>query len=642
MLKIGTSGLLATQRALATTGNNIANASTEGYNRQRVNFSSRPPEFLGGSFQGTGVQISSVSRVFDNFLTSEIRSGLSGEGRLSIFASLAGRVGDAIGSEASGLSDGLQSFFTSLEGLANDPSSTPVRQVAISEAESLARRFNTLDSRLESIGREVDGRVAGAVENINGLAAAIGELNERIARSQGASGGAGPNDLLDQRDQLIAELSEKIEVNTVDRGDGVVNVFIGNGQNLVLGESVNRLSVGNGAFGPQTQEVRIGNTPVTNQLRGGELGGLIDFRREILEPTRNELGRTAVALAQEFNRIQGEGLDLNGALGENLFTVGEPVVLGASANQAVPGDLQVSISDPSELTGNDYRLSFDGTDFTLTNTSTGAASTFDLTPDELDGTDPVSRVVDGVLFEIADVTNFVAGDRFQIQPTRTAASEINALFRDPAKLAAAAPVRASADLGNIGNATISFGEVADIENPNLSDTVRIQFTSATEYNLADGSGAPILDGAGDPVTGTLGSDGEVAFNGWTVQIDGEPVADDEFTVQANTSGSGDNRNALRMAGLFSENLLDGGRTTLFGQIDGLVSRVGSATASANTALEAQRGLVAQSRMARDSVSGVNLEEEAANLVKFQQAFEANAQVIRVADTIFQSLINAVR
>ena len=641
MLKIGTSGLLATQRALATTANNITNASTEGYNRQRVNFSSRPPEFLGGSFQGTGVQVSSVSRVFDGFLTSEIRAGFSGEGRLSVFASLAGRVGDIVGSEASGLSGGLQSFFSSLEGLANDPSSTPVRQVVLSEAESLARRFNTLNSRLESIAREVDSRVAGTVDDINGLAAAIGELNERIARAQGASGGAGPNDLLDQRDRLINELSQKIEVSTIDQGDGVVNVFVGNGQNLVLGGSVNKLQVGAGTFGPQTQDVRIGNTPITNQLTGGELGGLIDFRREILEPTRNELGRTAVALAQEFNRIQGEGLDLNGAFGSALFAVGDPVVLDGVGNTGT-GSVDVAISDPAAITGNDYRLSFDGTDFNLTNAATGQA--IPLTAQQqadLQAGDPVS--VEGLTLQIDDINNFAAGDRFLIQPTRTAAGGMSTLFSDPARLAAAAPIRAAADLGNLSNATVSFGEVDDANNPNLLDTVTIQFTSATEYRLLDSAGQDLLlDANGDPTTDTLTADGEISFNGWTVQIDGAPMAGDEFTVQANTSGSGDNRNALRLAGLFSENLLDNGNSTLFNQVDGLVSRVGSATASANTALEAQRGLLAQSQAARESVSGVNLEEEAANLIKFQQAYEANAQVIRVADTIFQTLINAVR
>ena len=636
MLKIGTSGLLATQRALSTTANNITNASTEGYNRQRVNFSSRPPEFLGGSFQGTGVQVSSVDRIFDSFLTNEIRTSLSGEGRLSTFAGLAERTGNIVGSEASGLSGGLQSFFSSLEALANDPSSTPVRQVVISEAESLARRFNTLDSRLSSLAREVDGRVAGTVQEINGLAASIAELNDRIARAPGANSGAGPNDLLDQRDQLISELSEKIEVSTTDQGDGVVNVFIGNGQNLVLGARASRLDVGPGAFGPQTQEVRIGNAPVTNQLTGGELGGLLDFRREILEPTRNELGRTAVALSQEFNNIQREGLDLRGALGEDLFAVGDPVVLGAGGNTGA-GQVQVTVDDPSGLTGNDYRLSFDGTDLTLVNTSTGESSTLDISSEFADG-NPVEWSIDGLSINIDDASLLSAGDRFQIQPTRTAAGGMSTLFSDPSKLAAASPIRAGADLANLGDAAISFGQIDDVSNPSLGNEVTITFDDPpTTFSVFDETAGTAL------ATGVPFASGEdIEYNGWTVQIDGEPAAGDRFTIEANSSGVGDNRNALQMAGLFDKNLLDDGETSLFGQVDGLVSRVGSATASANTALESQRGLLAQAKAARESVSGVNLEEEAANLIKFQQAFEANAQVIRVADTIFQSLINAVR
>ncbi|MEE4296715.1 MAG: flagellar hook-associated protein FlgK [Wenzhouxiangella sp.] len=635
MLKIGTSGLLATQRALATTANNITNASTEGYNRQRVNLVSRPPEFLGGSFQGTGVQVSSVSRIFDRFLTDEVRAGLSGEGRLSTFAGLAGRVGNIVGSEASGLSGGLQSFFSSLEGLANDPSSTPVRQVVISEAQSLTRRFNTLNSQLASIGREVDGRVSGTVDEINGLANSIAELNERIARAAGGSGGAGPNDLLDQRDQLISDLSQKIEVSTIDQGDGVVNVFVGNGQNLVLGSNVNTLSVGAGTFGPQTQEVFIGSTPITRQLTGGELGGLLDFKREILEPTQNELGRSAVALAQEFNRLQGEGLDLNGQLGTDFFAVGGPEVLGASSN-AGAADLQVSIADPAGLTGNDYRLDFDGTSFSLTNASTGqsVALSAGQQADLLAG-----NVVqtEGLALQFAAPPP-AAGDSFQIQPTRTAAGEMRTLFSDPALLAAAAPVRAGADLGNISDATVSFGETADAGNPALLNNVTITFDDPpTTFSVFDNDAGVAL-AANVPFT----SGDDISYNGWTIQIDGAPVAGDEFSVESNTSGSGDNRNALRLAGLFEQNILDNGNSTLFGQVDALVSKVGSATAAADTALLAQQGLLAQSQSARESVSGVNLEEEAANLIRFQQAYEANAQVIRVADTVFQSLINAVR
>ncbi len=635
MLKIGTSGLLATQRALATTANNITNASTEGYNRQRVNLASRPPEFIGGDFQGTGVQVSSVSRIFDSFLTDEVRSGLSGQGRLSTFAGLAGRVGNIVGSDASGLSGGLQSFFASLEGLANDPSSTPVRQVVLSEAESLTRRFNTLNSRLESISREVDGRVSGTVEEINGLAQSIGELNERIARAQGASGGAGPNDLLDQRDQLISDLSQKIEVSTIDQGDGVINVFVGNGQNLVLGSNVNTLSVGSGPFGPQNQEIFVGATPVTKQLTGGELGGLLDFKREILEPTQNDLGRTAVALADEFNRLQAEGLDLNGQLGTPLFAVGGPEVLGSVDNTG-GADLQASISNPANLTGNDYRLDYDGASFSLTNTSTGQPVA--LTPGEeadLLAGNPVE--IEGFALQFGAPPP-AAGDSFQIQPTRTAAGDMTTLFNDPALLAAAAPVRANSELANFSDATISFGEANNASDPDLLNDVSITFdTPPTTFSVFDNTaGASLATG----VAYTSGDD--ISYNGWTVQIEGTPVAGDSFSVEGNISGSSDNRNAVRLAGLFQENLLDNGNSTLFARADALVSRVGSATAAADTALMAQEGLLAQAQSARESVSGVNLEEEAANLIRFQQAYEANAQVIRVADTVFQTLINAVR
>ena len=649
MLKIGISGLLATQRALATTANNITNASTEGYNRQRVNFSSRPPEFLGGSFLGTGVQVSSIQRVFDGFLAGEIRNGLSGEGRLETFSSLAGRVGNIIGSPNSGLSTGLQSFFSALEGLANDPSSTPVRQVVLTEAQSLARRFNSLDGQMQSISREVDGRVRGLVEEINNLAGSIAQLNNQIASAQGASGGSGtPNDLFDQRDQLIAQLAKKIDVGTIDQGDGTVNVFIGNGQNLVLGARATSLTVGSGLFGPQTQEIRIGNAPVTAQLRGGELGGVLEFRREVLEPVRNELGLMAVAMATEFNRLSGEGLDLNGNLGTDLFGFSGPIVLESGSNSGNAG-LSVSIADPDQLTGDDYRLDFTGTEFRLINASSGQALSLSAAQQQtlLDGEELVYA---GLSFQVSGAPE--AGDRFLVRPTVAAAGSLKTLISDPTRLAAAAPIRAGASLDNIGNATISFGEVADINDPALLQPVTIRFIDGDRFVAVDSNNNPLLGfelaDPDDPDSGLIevgvayepGMD--ISVNGWVVQIDGAPVNGDTFTVQANTGGSGDNRNAVRLAGLFDQPLLGGGTTSLFARSDALVSQVGSTTAAANTALSAQRAVLESSRAAQQAVSGVNLEEEAANLIRFQQAFEANAQVIRVSDTIFQSLLAAVR
>ena len=631
MLKIGISGLLAAQRALATTANNITNASTEGYNRQRVDFSSRAPQFLGGSFLGTGVQVSGIQRIFDGFLAGEIRTGLSGEGRLEVFSGLAGRLGNIVGGSSSGLSNGLQSFRSSLEALANDPSSTPVRQTVLAEAQSLTRRFNSLDAQVNSIGREVDSRVRGTVQEINDLADGIARLNNQIASAQGASGGAGPNALLDQRDQLIAELSRKVDVSTVEQDRGVIDVFVGNGQNLVLGGRASSLRVDSGAFGPQTQEIFVGNTPVSGQLGGGELGGLLEFRREVLEPVRNELGLIAVGLADEFNRINREGMDLNGDLGGDLFALAGPQVGSAAANTGA-GSLSVTIEDPSQLTGDDYQLRFDGGAYTLTNTSTGqpVALSAGQQADLLAG-DPVT--VEGLSFQVSGAPD--PGDRFAVRPTAAAAGSLTTLITDPAALAAAAPIRAGADLGNLGNGTISFGQVGDINDPALLDPITIRFTDPDNFEILDDQGN-VLAG---PLPYTPGED--IAFNGWVVQIDANPVAGDAFEVEANIGGSGDNRNAQRLTGLFDSNLL-GGNTTLFGRADALVSEVGSATAAAATALDAQRSVLASSRAAQQSVSGVNLDEEAANLARFQQAYEANAQAIRVADNVFQSLLAAVR
>lgn len=621
-LNTSLSGLQAAQRALATTSNNIANAATEGYSRQRVDFGTRPEQFTGGGFLGTGVQANDVRRVYDTFLGEQVRSGTAGEARLDVFANLAGRVGDLLGSRSGGLSQGLQSFFNALQSLANDPASTPVRQTLLGEADALTRRIGALDSQLASMSSEVNGRIQGSVATINNLARAIADTNNQISSSPGAANGNFSSALLDQRDRLLQQLSAEVEVSVVPSAMGSVNVFIGNGQTLVLGKDATTLSSGAGTFGPGVREVTVGGSVVTGQLSGGTLGGLLDFQREVLNPARNDLGRTAVALTDSFNAQHRQGLDLAGNFGGDFFAVAGPAVFAASGNNGV-GSVAAVIDSAAGLTGDDYQLQFDGADYTLVNTSNGQPVALTGTGTAADPlrADGLSIVVDGAI---------AAGDRFAIQPTRSAAGSFTRLVDDPAQIAAAFPVRTDASLDNVSDARVSGGAILDVTDPDLLTPVTITFSDANTFQV-NGVGAFAYTSGGD-----------IDLNGYRLQITGSPAPGDAFTVSPNTAGVGDNRNAQALSALRDTGVLEGGQRSILQQADNLLASIGSATAAAQTALEAQTSLLRSSEAALQSVSGVNLEEEAANLIRFQQAYEANARIIQVANTTFQSLLAAFR
>ena len=623
-LNTSLSGLQAAQRALATTSNNIANAATEGYSRQRVSFGSRPPEFAGVGYIGTGVAVTDIRRSYDAFLGEEVRTGTAAQARLDTFAGIAGRVGDLIGSDSGGLSQGLQSFFDALQSLANDPASTPVRQTFLSEAGSLASASAPWMASLATLASEVDGRIDDAVTTVNGLAQALADTNGQLAASQGAADGNLPGDLLDQRDRLLQELSGQLDVSVVEADRGTVSVFVGNGQTLVLGEQATTLSSGGGVFGPGQREITIGGSVVSGQLSGGALGGLLDVRREVLEPTRNEVGRVAVGLAEAFNAQHSEGVDLAGNFGADFFAVGGPEVFAASSNTG-GATVAATIDSAGALTGDDYQLQFDGTNYTLTNTTRGESVA-------LTGTGTAGDPLAG--------RRSVAGGQRRSRRRRPLCRAAHAHGRRRLCAAGGRPGRGRRGVPpahrrlarQCGRWRDLRRRAAGWKDPNL--LTRRDHSSSPADHLRDQRRRH------DHYPSRRGND--IDLEGYRVQITGAPAAGDKFTVGPNSAGVGDNRNAQALLGLREAGVLEGGQRSLLQQSDALLARVGGATAAAQTALESQTALLRNSEASLESVRGVNLEEEAANLLRFQQAFQANARVIQTANTTFQSLLAAFR
>lgn len=631
-LDIGVTGLRAFQRSLATTSHNIANVNTEGYSRQRVELSARPPQYVGGTYVGSGVQMDGVRRVYDQFLTDQVRTTSSAQQRHEALHELAAQIDDMLGDPEAGMAPVLQSFFNAAHDVADDPTSTPARQVLLSEAESLTARFHNVYDRLDDLRGAVNTRLDTMVEEVNTLASAIAGVNQDILNLPKDSMNGTANDLLDHRDRLITQLSEYVSLRTQDQSDSTVNVFIGNGQPLVVGTDSQALATTADPYDPTQLRIAFtgGGTAVdvTNQLSGGRLGGTLEFREQVLDGAFNGLGKVATGVAELFNAQHRLGQDLDGDLGADFFSFRAPEVLVHSSNSGT-ASISASITDVAQITTSDYRLERSGADYSLTRLSDGTV--FDL---DASGFPGVPVTVDGVEITL-DAGAVADGDRFLLRPTRSGADSIGVSLVNTNDIAAAAPIRTSKSAVNTGSGQISAGTVDSLD-ANLTQTVAITFNNPPTTFDVNGTGTGNPSG----VAYTSGSD--ISYNGWTIQISGAPAAGDTFTVAENTGGVGDNRNALEFAEIQNKPLLDNQTSTITDAYGSVVADVGSRTRQAQQADAAQSTLLAQSQAARESVSGVNLDEEAANLVRFQQAYQATAQVISSANLLFDTLLAAVR
>ncbi|MEZ5569415.1 MAG: flagellar hook-associated protein FlgK [Halioglobus sp.] len=633
LLNLGSSALLSLQRAIATTGHNISNVNTEGYSRQRVNFETQPPQFSGGSYVGNGVAVDSVERFYDQFLTAEVRERTASQSRFQTFYDLSSRLDNLLADPATGLGPTIDSFFGAMQDVANNPASLPERQVLLGEAQVLADRFQYLDSNFRSLDAELNGRIEASVGDINALAENIANLNQQVAQAFAVAQGQPPNDLLDERDQFVRELSKRIDVTVVDASGGAINVMIGNGQPLVVGATAQALQTGTSPIDSTRLIVGVGNpggtlTDLERFLNGGELGGLLDFRAGVLDPAMNQLGLVATGITAAVNEQHSLGMDLNGQPGGNFFRPLDAAFTAQASNSGA-SSITAAISDAGALTGADYRLQFDGAQWTLTNLSSGAAQS---------GPGPFN--VDGLEINVAGAP--AAGDTFVIQPTGQNAALFGLALSDPRSIAAASPLRSGSDPANAGSAAISGLAVNDATGLPLGGPVTLTFNPN-----ALGAGQPGFDVAGiagGPLAYNPLTESGKNFNlgGFEFAVSGAPNAGDTLNIVNNVNGTGDNRNALALAGLQTSNTLLGGTASFQNAYGGMVADIAVQTRQAETGSRTENVLLQQAVASRESVSGVNLDEEAAHLIRYQQAYQAAAQMIAVADQLFQTLLTATR
>jgi flagellar hook-associated protein 1 FlgK len=679
LLSVGITGLNVSQTSLKVTGNNIANANNPAYSRQRVEIGTLPERFTGGGYIGNGASLEAISRLVDDILVKQIRLDTSSLNNLEVAGANLSQLDTLLADEFSSLGPAVDEFFAALSESSQNPSSEPARQVVLSKADNLAQTMSALTNRINQQSGTVNGQISSMTAQISSLAEGVAALNIKIANEVGRSGGDGePNQLLDQREELLRQMYELVSISVVEN-NGFTDVFVGSGQPLVIGGNAASLGVERSQTNSSNLEVTFvdengSSQVISSLLSGGQLGGYLEFREGLANDAINTLGLIAIGIAGSLNQQNSLGLDLDGNLGGNIFRdINDPTLLTQrvqiNSNNSSPANqsMSVSITDITQLVASDYRLNVidnDGSaplDYQLIRLSDNSSTIIN----GVAGAQSI--VVDGFSLDIplSTQSNLALEDKFYISPTRGGSTDINVVMSRVQELAYAAPIVSDAAIGNTGDGLISAGRMlaivddADIAlspaNPIysspgvLAGEVLIQFDSPTSYTVYENSNrtAPEILFTGTITPGQensiFGNDiGDANFIGFQLEINGRPDAGDEYTISLNTNGSSDNRNAIALGALRNQDILDGGSSNFENTYGSLIERVGTTAAQAKISIEAAESLLQQSQANRDALSGVNLDEEAANLIKFEQTYNAAAQVINIARQLFDTLLSSLR
>lgn len=680
LLSIGLSGLGTSQTWLTVTGHNITNVKTPGYSRQDAIQQTRIPQFSGAGYMGSGSQIVDVRRLVSDFLTGQLRNATSQNSELNAFLGQIDQLNSLLADNTTGVSPAMQRFFSALQTAAQNPSSTEAREAVLAQAQGLSKTFNTLYDQLDKQNSLINQQLGALTSQVNNLSQSVAEYNDAIAKAKSA--GAVPNDLLDARDEAVRKLSEMVGVTAVTQDDNSVSLFIGSGQPLVVGNTVSTLSVVPGLDDPTRYQVQLtlgdSTQNVTRLVSGGQMGGLLAYRDTVLDSSYNKLGQLALTFADTVNKQLGQGLDLAGKAGANLFgDINDPDItaLRVLAKNGNTGNVHanLNITDTSKLNSSDFRLDFDGTNFTARRLGDDASMQVTVS-----GTGPYTlsfKDANGVDqgFSVTLDQLPAAGDRFTLQPTRRGASDIETTLKNASQLAFAGSARAEATTNNRGSGAIGQPNLVGGPSPidpavlqnafganglPLSATVSADGKTYTmtsplpagwSYVDKDGNalpGSPTLNsGTSNSVRMAYTDPGSGQTYTYEFNLSNVPQTGDSFTLSFNKDGISDNRNALNLNALQTKPTVGGTGSTGSTYNDaygGLVERVGTLTAQARASADASQTVLKQAQDSRDSLSGVSLDEEAANLIQFQQYYSASAQVIQVARSLFDTLIGAFR
>jgi flagellar hook-associated protein 1 FlgK len=685
LLNIGMSGLSASQSSLMTTGNNIANVDTAGYSRQQTVQGTKASQQFGNVYIGTGTTLADVRRVYNSYLDAQLQTTTSLNSDSAAYLGQVTPLDKLLSDTSTGLNGALTKFFASVQNVNAKPGDDASRQLLLSDAQALSNRFNSVSSRLNEQNANINGNLTNMADQVNKLAATVAQLNQKITEI--SSSGGMPNELLDARNETVRQLSTFTGAQIVER-EGNVDIYLGSGQPLVMGNTVNKLEVVPGKDDPNRLSLQLNRgsstIDITSIMTGGEIGGLLRYRSTVLDPAMNELGRIALVVAGQMNSIQAQGIDKNGDFGSNLFnSINSAAQMAqrsiASGNNSVgSGNFAVSIEDTGKLTINDYKVTFTSpTDYTVQrlpdNSAMGSFSTLTTPPPVIDG---FSMTLGGTA---------AAGDTFKITPTRNAAANIKTEMTDSKRLAIAAPLGAAIAASGSGSGTLTIpasgqptlttqfdiydaATTTAMQNGLKNSTptkvvfgaVSADGTSQT-YQFLDAKGGlissgtikpgesntlnlniPLKDATGAPIPPAPATQYTATFS---MTFAGAPSNGAAINVSLSQPGSLDNRNGTTLAGLQTAQTVDTGSASkgisLNDAYGKLVEGVGSKAAQGKLDSAATEAILANAKGARDSLSGVDLDEETGNLVKYQQYYTASSQIIKAAQEIFSTLINSI-
>ncbi|RFQ05090.1 flagellar hook-associated protein FlgK [Pseudomonas putida] len=674
LINIGMSGLGAAQSGMYTLGNNIANADVESYSRQQNVQKTKGGQQVGQVFIGSGTTLADVRRVYNAFLENQLRSTTSLSSDATSYLNQITPLDTALSSSDTGITAALKSFFSAMQDAAAKPTEDASRQLLLTSAQSLAKRFNTLSAQLNQQNSDINANMASIADKVNALTKSIADLNGQISKMTAVNGQ--PNDLLDQRDGAVRELSALIGADVVEQKNGNYDIYLKNGQALVLGNTTQTIGVQPSATDPTRMSLILnrGSTKmdITSSTAGGELGGLIRYRKDTLDPALNELGRVALVVADAINSQLAQGIDKNGDFGATLFgDINSAAAISQrsvakTGNSAGSGNLDVTIKDTGKLSTSDYQVTFtSATGYSVRKLPEGTdMGSFDLT-------DTPPPVIDGFTLSL-NGGGLSAGDSFKITPTRNAAAGIDTVLTDPKRLALASPLTATSGSGNKGTGVItqptltSEMDIYDAAQRSQLQTglkystpVKLVFgddtSSPQAYKMYDAKGTeigsgtivpgqenklqlsvPMVDGSGNSLGGNFT---------FEMSVSGAPKNGDSYTVALTGAGSADNRNALSVIDLQTKSTVEVGANgkgiSFTDAYAKLVSNVGGKAGQAQMDSDATTALHASAVESRNGLSGVSIDEETGNLVKFQQYYTASSQIIKAAQETFATLINSL-
>ncbi|RPA62848.1 flagellar hook-associated protein FlgK [Shewanella frigidimarina] len=636
LLNIARTGVQASQAQLGVTSNNIANANTEGYNRQVATQSSLESQRLGNSFYGTGTYVSDVKRVYNEFAARELRIGQTSMSAAETSYNKLSELDEIYSQIGKMVPENLNNFFASINSVADLPTDLGIRTNSLSSAQQLAAGLNQMQSQLDGQVKQTNSQIESITTRINEISKELGSINLELMKSQGQD-----SQVLDKQDALILELSQYAQVNVIPLDTGAKSIMLGGSVMLVSGEV--SMSMGISTGDPYPNEPRINASIGDKTLNvdpsklGGQLGALFSFRDDTLLPASTELGQLALGIADTFNQMQSKGFDLNGDIGSDIFRdINDPLMasgrVGSNSTNSGTAAMSVSIDDVGALSGGSYQLGYTTLGgYQLTDTQTGKQTTLTLSGSQLTGGAGFSINIDSGA--IAD------GDKFEIRPTAGAATGLKVVMTDPKGIAAAGP-QIMPNTANSGELAVKVNVInrtdANFPVTNSELSVRVN-TAANTFEVFDAAGTSV----GGPTAFTPPQI-NTGF-GFSFEIDDQSTAGvtDTFTFDLSFA-EGDNSNAVEMAKLSDTKLMNNGTGTLTSVFENTKLDIGSQTKSAEVRVGSATAIYQQASTRVQSESGVNLDEEAANLLRFQQSYQAAARIMTTAQTIFDTLLSSVR